>query len=39
MDPAMNDTSILRSQDLVKIYGKRTVVSEVSLRVQQGEIV
>jgi lipopolysaccharide export system ATP-binding protein len=29
----------LRSEDLVKIYGRRTVVKEVSLEVNQGEIV
>ena len=31
--------SILRSEDLVKIYGKRRVVNNVSLQVKQGEIV
>ena len=30
---------ILRSNNLVKIYGRRTVVKEVSLEVNQGEIV
>ncbi len=30
---------ILRSENLVKIYGKRKVVKEVSIRVHQGEIV
>lgn len=30
---------ILRSQDLVKIYRNRTVVNQVSVHVQQGEIV
>lgn len=34
-----NTKSVLRSEDLVKIYSKRTVVNKVSLRVQQGEIV
>jgi lipopolysaccharide export system ATP-binding protein len=29
----------LRSEDLVKVYGRRTVVDEVSLFVEQGEIV
>lgn len=29
----------LRSEDLVKIYGRRTVVKDVSLEVNQGEIV
>ena len=31
--------SILRSEDLVKVYGKRRVVNNVSLQVKQGEIV
>lgn len=31
--------SILRSESLVKIYGKRKVVNDVSLQVKQGEIV
>ena len=36
----MNDTRmILRSENLVKIYGKRKVVKGVSLNVNQGEIV
>ncbi len=39
MTEQQNDTSILRSQDLVKIYGKRRVVDQVSLQVRQGEIV
>ena len=30
---------ILRSEDLVKIYGRRTVVKKVSLKVNRGEIV
>ena len=29
----------LRTEDLVKKYGKRTVVSHVSIDVKQGEIV
>ena len=29
----------LRTEDLVKLYGRRTVVQDVSLNVQQGEIV
>ena len=29
----------LRSEHLVKIYGKRTVVNDVSFEVKQGEIV
>lgn len=35
----MGENSILRSEKLVKIYKKRTVVKEVSVRVQQGEVV
>lgn len=31
--------STLRSEGLVKIYGKRTVVNDVSFNVRQGEIV
>ena len=31
--------SVLRSEGLVKIYGKRTVVNDVSFSVRQGEIV
>ena len=31
--------SVLRSEGLVKIYGKRTVVNDVSFDVRQGEIV
>ena len=30
---------VLRTEDLVKKYGKRTVVSHVSIDVKQGEIV
>jgi lipopolysaccharide export system ATP-binding protein len=30
---------VLRTEDLVKRYGKRTVVSDVSINVKQGEIV
>ena len=33
------ESSILRSENLVKIYGKRKVVNEVSLQVRQGQIV
>ena len=29
---------VLRTEDLVKKYGKRTVVSHVSINVKQGEI-
>ena len=31
--------AVLRSKDLVKVFGKRTVVDNVSMQVQQGEIV
>ena len=31
--------SIIRTQDLVKIYGKKKVVNQVSIEVRQGEIV
>jgi len=31
--------SIIRTQDLVKIYGKKKVVKQVSIEVKQGEIV
>ena len=34
-----NGKAILRSEELVKIYGKRKVVNNVSLQVKQGEIV
>lgn len=34
-----NQHMILRTDDLVKIYGKRTVVDHVSINVTQGEIV
>ena len=36
---AQNDSMILRSENLVKKYGKRTVVNGVSFEVHQGEIV
>lgn len=35
----MEDTMILRSENLEKIYGPRTVVKEASIEVHQGEIV
>ena len=36
----MSDDSMeLRSEGLVKVYGKRTVVNNVSFHVRQGEIV
>ena len=33
------NTSVLRTEGLVKIYGKRTVANNVSINVRQGEIV
>lgn len=35
----MQTNKILRTENLVKIYGKRTVVNDVSIEVHQGEIV
>jgi len=35
----MNDKQLLRCTDLVKIYGKRKVVNQVSIKIQEGEIV
>lgn len=34
-----NTTSIIRTKDLVKVYGKKKVVKKVSIEVKQGEIV
>lgn len=34
-----NSKAVLHARDLIKIYGKRTVVNRVSLDVKQGEIV
>ena len=34
-----NQESIIRTQDLVKIYGKKKVVKQVSIEILQGEIV
>ena len=34
-----NTNSLLHTKDIVKVYGKRHVVDQVSLEVQQGEIV
>ncbi len=34
-----NKEIVLRTENLVKRYGKRTVVNEVSFNVKQGEIV
>ena len=39
IDKKMEDCLELRSEGLVKIYGKRTVVNNVSFNVHQGEIV
>jgi len=36
---AENSQSLLHTSDLIKIYGKRRVVDQVSLKVRQGEIV
>ena len=38
-EPTQPQGSVLRSEGLVKIYGKRTVVNDVSFDVRQGEIV
>jgi lipopolysaccharide export system ATP-binding protein len=37
--PLQDQKMVLRTDDLVKIYGKRTVVDHVSINVTQGEIV
>ena len=37
--PPEDTTMVLRTENLVKIYGKRTVVNHVSINVKQGEIV
>ncbi|MCB0284571.1 MAG: LPS export ABC transporter ATP-binding protein [Calditrichae bacterium] len=34
-----NNTAVLTGENLIKVYGKRTVVNSVSLNVNQGEIV
>jgi lipopolysaccharide export system ATP-binding protein len=39
MEPASATNMVLRGENLVKTYGKRTVVRGVSFNVQQGEIV
>ncbi len=39
LDPLQQDKTILKSDGLVKRYKKRTVVNDVSVEVQQGEIV
>ncbi len=38
-EPSNDDQLILRTENLVKKYGKRTVVSHVSINLRQGEIV
>ena len=38
-EPAPEEPIVLRSEGLVKRYGKRTVVNDVSFNVRQGEIV
>jgi lipopolysaccharide export system ATP-binding protein len=38
-DNVENGRSLLHTKDLIKIYGKRRVVDQVSLKVRQGEIV
>ena len=39
MNQQKQTTSVLQARDLVKVYGKRTVVNHVSLQVEQGKIV
>ena len=39
MSEINNNGMVLRTEDLVKIYGKRTVANGVSINVRQGEIV
>jgi len=39
MNQQQQTTSVLQARDLVKVYGKRTVVNHVSLQVEQGKIV
>lgn len=39
VEPQGEQKMVLRTDDLVKIYGKRTVVDHVSINVTQGEIV
>ena len=38
-EPIAQERLVLRTENLVKKYGKRTVVSHVSIDVKQGEIV
>ena len=35
----MNEQVVLKSEHLVKIYGKRRVVNDVSIEIEQGETV
>lgn len=39
MSSPMSDVPVLKAENLVKIYGKRRVVNEVSIHIRQGEIV
>ena len=39
IEPESNKSSVLRTEGLVKRYGKRTVANGVSINVRQGEIV
>jgi lipopolysaccharide export system ATP-binding protein len=39
MEPSHDGQMVLRAEGLVKRYGKRTVVNDVSINVRQGEIV
>ncbi len=39
MEPNEEKQQVLRTENLIKRYGKRTVVNEVSFNVKQGEIV
>jgi lipopolysaccharide export system ATP-binding protein len=39
MNQTDNSNAVLRTEGLVKIYGKRTVANNVSIQVRQGEIV
>ena len=39
MTEETDEKMVLRTESLVKIYGKRTVVNDVSISVKQGEIV
>ena len=39
IEPESDKSSVLRTEGLVKRYGKRTVANGVSINVRQGEIV